>query len=647
MRLVHIEPVYAELLKGHNVVLAGGVVQLLQLGLQIFLGTLQLLDGKALGAAGLELRNAVLDLPDLLLQEPFLPLSGYGDALKLAVADDNGVIVAGGDAGAELLAVACLKVLFGSDKDIGGGVEPQELRGPLLRQVVRHGKEGFLAQAEALSLHGCGDHFKGLARAHLMGKERIAAVEVVGDGIELMLPQGDLRIHARKDQVPAIILPGTGGIEALVVELHQLPPPVGVAPDPVTERLFNGLLLLLGEGGFLAVEYALFLSVRVPYGVVDAHVPQVQRIFKDFVGVGAVGAVGHAGVDVVVGDAVLAGDVPLRRELRVVDLQGAAGVQRRLQQLEHELLNVLLVDPRRAEAHLDLRSVKVFRLCGAQCLHVGQIAGAVNGGVLRLPQLLPDVAGEVFVRCLPVTVNRVEENDAVQLVDDVVLTLAGELGHIRHIHAGFFPNGQGEGFCGGVHAGDGLPLPDGALGEHIRLALEFGFVLIVQHLKGAEQIIGAVVCKGEGVAPAVDEAVFLGEAVIEAVELLLFGADGNIVGFPHLKVDEPVNAVPQLCHALDALLCGGVQAGLDHDGVLTVVHLAVHHGIAVILHAGVCRNGILYGFVLTEVRQLCGFVLAADILNGVSELRGKGQILIRFHSKVLSAVLRTLRGLSA
>lgn len=159
--LVHIEPVYTELFKGHNIVLAGGVVELLQLGLQIFLGALQLLDGKALGAAGLEFCNAVLDLPDLLLQEPLLPLSGNGDALKLAVADDNGVIVAGGNAGAELLAVACLKVLFGGHKDIGGGVEPQKLRGPLLRQVVRHGKEGFLAQAEALSLHGCGDHLKG------------------------------------------------------------------------------------------------------------------------------------------------------------------------------------------------------------------------------------------------------------------------------------------------------------------------------------------------------------------------------------------------------------------------------------------------------------------------------------------------------
>ena len=88
MRLVHIQPVYAELFKGHNVVLAGGVMELLQLGFQIFLGALQLLDGKALGAAGLEFRDAVLDLPYLLLQEPFLPLSGY-EIIK-AVMLENG-----------------------------------------------------------------------------------------------------------------------------------------------------------------------------------------------------------------------------------------------------------------------------------------------------------------------------------------------------------------------------------------------------------------------------------------------------------------------------------------------------------------------------------------------------------------------------
>ena len=106
-----------------------------------------------------------------------------------------------------------------------------------------------------------------------------------------------------------------------------------------------------------------------------------------------------------------------------------------------------------------------------------------------------------------------------------------------------------------------------------------------------------------------------------------------------------MNAVPQLCHSLDALLCGGVQVGLDHDGVLTVVHLAVHHGIAVILHVGVCGNGILYGFVLTEVRQLCGFVLAANALHRCMEQRSKVRALDGRNGKVLPAVLRAFRGL--
>ena len=108
-----------------------------------------------------------------------------------------------------------------------------------------------------------------------------------------------------------------------------------------------------------------------------------------------------------------------------------------------------------------------------------------------------------------------------------------------------------------------------------------------------------------------------------------------------------MNAVPQLRQPLDALLCGGVQAGLDHDGVFPVVHLAVHHGIAVILHVGVCRNGILYGVVLTEVRQLGGSVFAANALHRCMEQRSKVRALDGRNGKVLPAVLRTLRGLSA
>ena len=100
-----------------------------------------------------------------------------------------------------------------------------------------------------------------------------------------------------------------------------------------------------------------------------------------------------------------------------------------------------------------------------------------------------------------------------------------------------------------------------------------------------------------------------------------------------------MNAVPQLCHSLHALLCGGVQVWLDHDGVLPVVHLTVHHGIAVILHVGVCGNGILYGFVLTEVRQLGGSVFSADLLYGCMELHGKVRALDGRDGVILPPVL--------
>ena len=85
--------------------------------------------------------------------------------------------------------------------------------------MVRYGKEGFLAQAEALALHGCGNHLKGLARAHLMGKEGVAAVEDMGNGIDLMRPQRDLRIDSHEIQVAAVILTGANAVELLVIQL--------------------------------------------------------------------------------------------------------------------------------------------------------------------------------------------------------------------------------------------------------------------------------------------------------------------------------------------------------------------------------------------------------------------------------------------
>ena len=48
---------------------------------------------------------------NLLLNDTLLPLKGQRDSFKLAVPDDNGIIVAGGDAGTEFLRLAVSKSL--------------------------------------------------------------------------------------------------------------------------------------------------------------------------------------------------------------------------------------------------------------------------------------------------------------------------------------------------------------------------------------------------------------------------------------------------------------------------------------------------------------------------------------------------------
>ena len=115
MGLVHKQTVHTQLLEGYHIVFSPLGLQLFQSGFQRLSGTLQLLDGKTLAAAGLHLCDALGDLVDLLIEKPFLTLPADGDTLKLAVSHDDGVVVPGSDTGAELFSVMGFKVLFGGD----------------------------------------------------------------------------------------------------------------------------------------------------------------------------------------------------------------------------------------------------------------------------------------------------------------------------------------------------------------------------------------------------------------------------------------------------------------------------------------------------------------------------------------------------
>ena len=184
--LIHKDTVNTQFLKGHKVILAGLIVQFFQFRLQRFPGFLHLLDSEVLRTISLGLGNANHNLIDLLLQDGLLPFYRHGDLFKLAVADDDGIIVAGGNSAAELFAVLRFKVLLSRHKDIGRGIKLQELGCPLLCQMVGDYKQGLLTQTQPLALHGSRYHFKGFASANHMSKECITTIKDMGDGIDLM-----------------------------------------------------------------------------------------------------------------------------------------------------------------------------------------------------------------------------------------------------------------------------------------------------------------------------------------------------------------------------------------------------------------------------------------------------------------------------
>ena len=294
----------------------------------------------------------------------------HWNLLKLAVSDDDRVVVAGGDAGAELLSVGGLKVLFRSHEHVCRRVQPQKLRCPLLREVVRDSEHGLAAQSEALGLHSRRCHREGFPRAHLVSQKRVPAVEDACNGVSLVLAQLYLRVHTGECQVRAVVLTRSCAVEQLIVLGDKRLAALRVFPQPVAEGVLDDLLLLLGEGGLLDVEYPALGAVRILDLVVDAHVAEVQGVFENLVGVDARGTVGAESVDVVRADGALAVYVPLGCVGRVVHAHAPRGPVCGLECVDHELLDVPRLYPGRAEAHVYLARGQLTRLRSLECLNI-------------------------------------------------------------------------------------------------------------------------------------------------------------------------------------------------------------------------------------------------------------------------------------
>ena len=120
----------------------------------------------------------------------------------------------------------------------------------------------------------------------------------MGNRIALMLSQIDLRVHAHKMNMTSVILTGSGAVKKLIVPLHQQSPPLRIFPDPASESILDGLLFLLGEGGFVLIQHTLWFAFGIFDGIIDADIFKVKRILQNLVGIGTVRSVGFSGHNV-------------------------------------------------------------------------------------------------------------------------------------------------------------------------------------------------------------------------------------------------------------------------------------------------------------------------------------------------------------
>ena len=183
-----------------------------------------------------------------------------------------------------------------------------------------------------------------------MGKQGISPVENVRDGVDLVLAERDLRVHAAEIDMAAVILTGTVAVEQDIVGLTDGFAPVRVFPDPLGKGIFDQFLLALGDGGFLLVENSVFPAIGIVHIIEDAYIFQIQGNFDDFIGVDALGAVGADGLDIAAVLA-LALDAPLAGDAGIVDLHAplrAAGCPQRFKDKPADIFGV---QPCRTQPH--------------------------------------------------------------------------------------------------------------------------------------------------------------------------------------------------------------------------------------------------------------------------------------------------------
>ena len=157
MRLVHHHHIYAELLKGQQIVFLFLGRQLFQPLIQIFAENDHLLDRPILAVFALDFMDCIFNIVDLPFQHSNLPLCGDWDFLKLAVRQNHCVIFSGGDFRNVAVAVFGSKILCGGYQKVCVGEKAVELCCPLAYQGIGNYKHRLVDRSQVLEVHPGGN----------------------------------------------------------------------------------------------------------------------------------------------------------------------------------------------------------------------------------------------------------------------------------------------------------------------------------------------------------------------------------------------------------------------------------------------------------------------------------------------------------
>ena len=302
-----------------------------------------------------------------------------------------------------------------------------------------------MTEPQPFTLLSCRNHFKGLPSPYDVRQQCIAAVKDMGNGVDLMRSESDLGVDAHKAHVTAVVLTRACAVKLLIVQPCQLFAPVRIIPNPVGKSLLDQFLLALRDCCFLLIEHSSLLAVLVLDIIEDPHVFQIQRLFHDLIAVDPARTIGVVRFDIraVVGFTL---HVPFASILREVNMDVPLAVPRCVEQVKHELLCNLRRKPGRTESDRNLACSQVNGLYSLQRSHILGIILRIELCAAPRPfELLADIAGKVFIgreilrpAVIVARVHGIQEDNSLQVLKQLLFTLAGQFHHIGHVDLGFF-----------------------------------------------------------------------------------------------------------------------------------------------------------------------------------------------------------------